>query len=66
MVEVIDQYIWSESHRAILKRRILDGVTMERLAEEFHYSPRQIKRIIYTGEEIIFRHIERPDNMSVN
>ena len=42
-VELIDLWIFNETDRAILKRRLLDGRTYEQLAEEFNYSDRQIK-----------------------
>ena len=54
---LIDEWILSERDRAILKRRLLDGICHEPLAEEFNLSVRQIKNIIYKGEEKIFRHI---------
>ena len=53
----IDEWIHNEKHRAILKRRLLDGICFEPLAEEFDMSPRQIKRIVYKAQETLFRHI---------
>lgn len=47
----------AERNRAILKRRLFDGITYERLAEEFDMSVRQIKTIVYKNEDILFRHI---------
>lgn len=47
--EIIDNYVRgrnAERNRAILKRRLIDGVTLERLAEEFGMSVTQIKDII--------------------
>lgn len=47
---VIDNYVRgrnAERNRAILKRRIIDGITLEKLAEEFDMSVSQIKEIIY-------------------
>lgn len=55
--EAIDEWILNEKHRAILKRRLLDGICFEPLAEEFDMSPRQIKRIVYKAQETLFRHI---------
>lgn len=55
--QIIDDYIHSERDRAILKRRLIDGICYEPLAEEFDMSVAQIKRIIYKGESKIFRHI---------
>lgn len=57
MTEAIDEWILNEKHRAILKRRLIDGICYEPLAEEFDMSVRQIKRIVYKGEDVIFRHI---------
>lgn len=57
---VIDEWIIgrnAERNRAILKRRLFDGITYERLAEEFDMSVRQIKTIVYKNEDILFRHI---------
>ena len=57
ITHAIDQWIHNEKHRAILKRRLLDGICFEPLAEEFDMSPRQIKRIVYKSQETLFRHI---------
>ena len=51
--ELIDEHIHNETHRAILKRRLLDGLIFDDLAYEFNYSVRQIKRIVYKGTEQI-------------
>ena len=53
----IDEWILNEKHRAILKRRLIDGICFEPLAEEFDMSPRQVKRIVYKSQEVLFRHI---------
>ena len=46
---LIDDHIHSERDRAILKRRLIDGVCYEPLAEEFDMSVSQMRRIIYRG-----------------
>lgn len=51
---LINEHIHSERNRAILKRRLIDGICYEPLAEEFGMSVRQIKQIVYKGQEIIF------------
>ena len=56
--ELIAEYIHSERDRAILCRRLIDGITMEKLAEEFDMSVRQIQNIIRKNESILFRHIK--------
>ena len=55
--ELIAEYIHSERDRCILERRLIDGITYERLAEEFLMSVRQIKTIVYKGESILFRRL---------
>jgi AraC-like DNA-binding protein len=53
----IDEWIFSEEHRLMLKRNLLDGWTYERIAEEFGMSSRQIARIIPKLQEQLFKHI---------
>ena len=57
---LIDEYIHSERDRAILKRRLVDGICFEPLAEEFGMSDRQIKTIVYRSEKILFSHLPGP------
>lgn len=54
---LIDEWIFSERDRKILKRRLLDGICFEPLAEEFDLSVRQIKSIVYKAQEKLFKHI---------
>ena len=53
---LIDEWILSERDRRIAKRRLLDGICYEPLAEEFGLSVRQIKNIVYRVEYRIFNH----------
>lgn len=39
----------AERNRKILKRRLIDGICYEPLAEEFNLSVRQTQNIIYNG-----------------
>jgi DNA-directed RNA polymerase specialized sigma24 family protein len=55
--KLIDEWIFSEEHRAMLKRNLLDGWTYEHIADEFGMSSRQIGRIIPKLQEQLFRHI---------
>lgn len=54
---LIEEWIFSEEHRLMLKRNLLDGWTYERIAEEFDMSSRQIARIIPKLQEQLFKHI---------
>lgn len=58
IIHVIDEYIHSERDRNILKRRLIDGVCFEPLAEEFGLSVRQTKSIVYKCERKIFSHLK--------
>lgn len=55
---LIDDWIRSERDRAILKRRLLDGIRYEALAEEFDLSVRHVKAIVYKSQDRLFRHME--------
>ena len=55
---LIDEWIFNERDRAILKRRLLDGLTFEQLANEFNYSTQNIQRIIYKGTARLFKKIK--------
>ena len=57
--EIIEEYVHSERDRKILCRRLIDGVTMERLAEEHNLSVSQVKRIVKANEAVIFRHVPK-------
>ncbi len=54
---LIDEWIFSERDRKILKRRLLDGITYEKLAEEFDLSVRQVKNIVYKCEQKLYKNI---------
>lgn len=58
ITEAIDEWILNEKHRAILKRRLIDGICFEPLAEEFDMSVAQIKRIVYKTSDKLFRHLK--------
>lgn len=51
IARLIDELIHSERDRAILKRRLIDGICFEPLAEEFDLSAVQVRRIVYKGQE---------------
>ena len=58
---LIDEWIIgrnAQRDRHIIKRRLIDGICVEPLAEEFELSVRQVKNIVYKSERIIFSHIK--------
>ena len=56
MEALIDEGCFVERDRAILKRRFLDGICFEPLAEEFDLSVRQVKTIVYKQGAKVFKH----------
>lgn len=55
--KAIDDWVFSERDRKILKRRLIDGICYEPLAEEFDLSVRQVKSIVYRCENKVFSHL---------
>ena len=55
--KIIDETIHSQRDRALLKRRLVDGIKYEALAEEFDLSVRHVKKIIYKAEETIISYL---------
>lgn len=56
---LIDEWIFNERDRRMIKRRLLDGITFERLAGEFDLSTQQVCTVIYRAQSIIFREAEK-------
>lgn len=54
---LIDEHIHNERDRAILKRRLCDGVCFEPLAEEFDLSVQRVKTIVYKAQNKLFRYV---------
>ena len=54
---LIDEWIFKERDRAIMKRRFCDGIIYAQIAEEFDMSDRQIKRICYENFEKLLNHM---------
>ena len=57
MSALIDEHIHNERDRQILKRRLLDGVCYEPLAEEFDLSTQRIKAIIYKAQQKLIQYL---------
>ena len=58
---LIDQWIIgrnAERNRAVIKRRLLDGICFEPLSEEFGLSVQQTNTIVYKGEQILIKHVK--------
>ena len=55
---LIDEWIFSEEHREMLKRNLLDGRTYEQLAEEFDCSRDKVARLIPRLQNRLFKKIK--------
>lgn len=55
-VEMIDQWIFNDIHRQILKSRLIDGLSYRDLSEKYNFSIRQLKTIVYTNCEKLEKH----------
>lgn len=54
---LIAEHLHSERDRQLLYRRLIDGITFEKLSEEFSLSPRQTRSIVHKCEAILFKHL---------
>ena len=54
---LIDDHIHNERDRDILKRRLVDGITYERIAAEFDLSTRHVKSIIYKSMNVLAKRL---------
>ena len=55
--KLINEWIHSERDRKILKRRLIDGICYEPLADEMNMSVRHIKSIVSRAEAKLFKHL---------
>jgi AraC-like DNA-binding protein len=55
---LIDEWIFDEIHRKMLKRNLLDGRTYEQIAEQFGMSSRQVARLIPKLQDKLFKRIK--------
>ena len=52
--ELIAEHIHSLRDRIVLEKRLIDGLTFEKIAEDMDMSVRQIKNIVYKNEKVLF------------
>lgn len=59
--DMIDRYtigLHAERNRKLLKRRLIDGVLYDDLAEEFNLSTRQVQNIMYKNIQHLLKVLE--------
>lgn len=54
VTEIIEQHVFSERDRRLLKRRLIDGIPYEELAEEFYLSVERARKIVKEYKQTIF------------
>lgn len=54
---LIEQWIFNELHRNILKDRLLNGISLGGLAKKYNKSEAQIKRIVYECQKKLIKHM---------
>ena len=64
IADAIDRYVRGERARQILKRRIIDEICYEPLAEEFDISVSQLKRILIKAQEQLYKHLAKGGNIN--
>ena len=57
--DLIDEHIHSERDRKIMRRRMIDGIRLEPLAEEFELSAVQVGRIVRREQTRILKMIQK-------
>lgn len=58
---IIDEWVrgpYAERNRAMYKRYLIDGLTFEKLAEEFDLSVRYTQTVIYKTEKSVMKHLK--------
>lgn len=55
--EMIDQWIFNDNHRRILKSRLIDGLNYLDLSKKYNLSVRRLKTIVYEGCSKIEKHL---------
>lgn len=56
-IEMINQWIFNDKHRQILKSRLIDGLSYPELSKLYNKSDRHLKQVVYDGCEKLKKHI---------
>ena len=55
--QIIDDWIFSEIDRFILKRRLLDGLCFQQVPDDVNLSIEQVKKRYYKAQKELFTHV---------
>lgn len=53
----INRWVKGSRNRQIMKDRLIDCITYERISEKHDLSTRYVKSLIYRLEDVVFRHL---------
>ena len=56
--KTVTPWVKHERNRQIMKSKLLDGLTFEKIAEKYDLSDRYVKTLVYRLEMQIFKHLE--------
>lgn len=59
LITLINEWVKSDRNRRLMKRRLIDGYTLEKLAEEFDISITRTRQIISESEKLLEIAIEK-------
>ena len=59
---LFNEWIFDETARSVMVRKILDGITFEKVAEEFNMSPRNVQYIVDKYRKLILEKVEEYEN----
>ena len=58
MEKLIEDWVFSQRDREIVKARLLDGLYYEEMSSKFHLCERQLKKIVYKYQKLIYQKAE--------
>ena len=58
MFNLIDEWIHNARDRRIMKDRLINGASVEAIAEKYELSVSQARRIVDNNKTILFSHLE--------
>lgn len=59
---LIDEHLYTERERLIVREKVFDALTYEQIAERHHLSTQRTTEIFYRARERLFAAIEKQEN----
>lgn len=61
--KLINEWIFNDVDRKMLKMRLLDGSRLQEISDEIHLSIDQTKRRLYRSQNRLFKKVDKLKNM---